>query len=481
MRCQLRTWTIGVVPSPSGRQLRDYLSGLSREQLVDRLLALAERDEVALTTLRAEVATAAGELDLVTFRKELTARLRIAGYVDWRGAAGYAERVHGLLDMLEALVAAGRAADVVVLAEHAMARLDTALGRIDDSNGDMAEVLERLADIHFTACIAARPDPKRLGVRLVEIALKGNREWFLDGPERYGAVLGEDGIAAYRVRLEREWDALPPLPPSTSSVFGSFDGRRFTVTRLRESLARANGDVDELVSVLAKDLSSPHRFCLIAEELECAGRERDALSWLERGVHAFAPVANAQLREQLTRAYVRDGQVEDAVALAGRAFAAEPRASTYGELRRAASGQPGWGKRRSAALARLRDPTGPAAYLSRDRSDAVRAQLEEGEIEGAWADAVGGGCHPRLWHHLADARREGHPDDSIEVYRRLLDQVLEHATPTAYRDAVALLRAIRATLAVHAREAEFGDHVERVREAHRRRPKLLGLFADEGW
>jgi hypothetical protein len=62
----------------SDERLHAYLSGLTREQLVARLLALAERDEVALTALRAEEAAVSGAFDLAAFRKELTARIRIS-------------------------------------------------------------------------------------------------------------------------------------------------------------------------------------------------------------------------------------------------------------------------------------------------------------------------------------------------------------------------------------------------------------------
>src|SRR5438876_62944 len=50
------------------------------DELVRRLVKLAERDEVALTALRAEAAAAAGTFDLAAFRKELTSRLRVSGY-----------------------------------------------------------------------------------------------------------------------------------------------------------------------------------------------------------------------------------------------------------------------------------------------------------------------------------------------------------------------------------------------------------------
>jgi hypothetical protein len=62
----------------------DFVHGLDRHDLERRLLALAARDEVAQTALRAEAAAAAGTFDLAAFRKELTARLRVSGFLDRR-------------------------------------------------------------------------------------------------------------------------------------------------------------------------------------------------------------------------------------------------------------------------------------------------------------------------------------------------------------------------------------------------------------
>lgn len=64
------------------------------------------------------------------------------------------------------------------------------------------------------------------------------------------------------------------------------------------------------------------------------------------------------------------------------------------------------------------------------------------------------------------------------MYRRLLDRIVEQTDVRAYREAVGLLREIRATLAACAREPEFAPEVERVREANRRRPKLVSLIAE---
>jgi hypothetical protein len=62
-----------------------------------------------------------------------------------------------------------------------------------------------------------------------------------------------------------------------------------------ESLARAEGDVDALVAVLARDRSSLHRFQEIAETLLAAGRTGEATEWAEHGLAAFDDRADPQL------------------------------------------------------------------------------------------------------------------------------------------------------------------------------------------
>src|SRR5207247_1545883 len=156
---------------------------------------------------------------------------------------------------------------------------------------------------------------------------------------------------------------------------------RFRITYLKESLARAAGSIDELVAVMAHDLSSAHQFDRIATELEAAGRERDGLTWLERGLAAFGPNTDPRLRDHLIDAYLRDGQVEDAVALAERVFDSHATAGIYAVLKQTTLAAGAWDTRRPLALARLRDR--PGGHYPQSANEAVTVQLEEGDLEGA--------------------------------------------------------------------------------------------------
>src|SRR5690606_9696335 len=88
----------------------------------------------------------------------------------------------------------------------------------------------------------------------------------------------------YRRLAETEWAKLPALPPGSPRTF---DGPRFRVTAIMESLARASGDIDALVAIKARDLSHAYDFLTIAQLLHEAKRPDEALDWAERGLKAF--------------------------------------------------------------------------------------------------------------------------------------------------------------------------------------------------
>jgi uncharacterized Zn finger protein len=108
----------------------------------------------------------------------------------------------------------------------------------------------------------------------------------------------------------------------------------------------------------------------------------------------------------------------------------------------------------------------------------VTVQIEEGDLEGAWNDAVDGGCSDSLWRQLADAARETRPDDAVAVYRRLVDTKLEGTQH--YREAVELLKVWRETLAAIDRESELTFDLRRIRDENRRRRKLIELLDKAG-
>lgn len=67
---------------------------------------------------------------------------------------------------MEELLYEGYGEAVIDLAEHALVRVEEALGSIDDSDGNMGVILVRLQEIHLKACEPARPFKQALRLRL---------------------------------------------------------------------------------------------------------------------------------------------------------------------------------------------------------------------------------------------------------------------------------------------------------------------------
>jgi hypothetical protein len=80
-----------------------------------------------------------------------------------------------------------------------------------------------------------------------------------------------------------------------------------------EALARATGDVDELVAIKSRDLSVAYHFLEIAQVCLDVGRDDEALDWAERGVRAFPIATDARLREFLADLYHRRSRHDDAM------------------------------------------------------------------------------------------------------------------------------------------------------------------------
>ena len=145
-------------------QLREYLQTLSEDALRDWLLEAADRDrgirDKLLFSAKAKAGTGASSLKSLV--RQAT---RISGYVDWREAGGYADRLADLAQMLDERITDGDPKLIEVI-EQAIAQAEPALGQIDDSNGSVMPAIMQLREVHERACNVLNPDPMALAERL---------------------------------------------------------------------------------------------------------------------------------------------------------------------------------------------------------------------------------------------------------------------------------------------------------------------------
>lgn len=467
--------------------LRSFLEGLEKGRLVDLVLERAEDDEFLRGRLLLDAAKAQGaRIDLREYRRAIENVIDVGGYIDYHAMYDYSRGIEEVIDSIGELLEAGHAPEVVELCEHALALLEDALGSVDDSDGYLGGIKERVCDLHRAACVAARPDPEALAARLFEWELHSDWETFYGAAATYADVLGEKGLAVYRRLAEEVWSRVPLIGPGEEREFSTF---RFNITHITETLAELSEDLDALVAVKAHDLSSAYSFVEIAELYRKAGRHDEALAWAERGVAAYPERTDVRLREVLADEYHRRGRHDEAMALMWSAFTDRPTLDSYERLRGHAERAGDWDAWRAKALGLMRPATGaardgrqPARWgPPADRSELVTVFLWEGDVDAAWQEAVEGGCSIQLWMELAARREASHPDEVLPLYQQHVERVIGRKNNQAYEEAVRLLRKVQELMSRLGRGEEFATYLASVRAAHRPKRNLMKLLDRAGW
>lgn len=471
--------------------VRGYLEGLDQQALVELVMERAAEDDSFDARLRMEAARAtAGPPQLGVFRHAIDEAFEVDGYVDYREMYDYTTTIHSVLDSLQDLLDDGHADAVITLAEYAVDRAEDALGYVDDSDGSMSGIAERLQDLHLAACEAARPDPVALARTLFDRERhSGDVDVFYGAAASYADVLGAEGLAEYRRLAQAEWDDLPALGPDHEER--RWSSKRFRITRIMETLADLAGDVDGVVEVLARDQSSAYQFVRIVEVLREAKRYDDALAWAEKGL-ALHGGSDSRLVNAAAEEYHRAGRGADAVRVAWEAYDRAPGLGTYRQLSEQAQRAGLWPAWHDQALgllraritnrrtsARGRDTRWPAP--GPDTSTLVEVLLFEGDVEQAWAEASDAGCRRDLWLELARRREAEHPLDAIPIWQQEVERQIAVKKNHAYAEAVQLIARVGRLLEAAGRAEDFTPYVTGLRATHKPKRNLMKLLDQRGW
>jgi hypothetical protein len=259
--------------------------------------------------------------DISSLKSVVRQATKVSGFVDWREVGDYANRLGDLAKILDQRIGDGNP-KLVELLEDAIAQAENSLGQIDDSNGEVMPVIMQLREVHERACNHLEPDPVALAERLFRFQTTGDWDTFHSVLPDYERALGESGLARYRQLVEAAWKRLPALGPKNFRTH--FDSDRYRVEHAMEELTALSGDIDGLVTVKARNLSSPHAFLEVAEFLQRHGRNDEALKWAENGIAAFPDERLDDLGKFCIVEYLRRGDAQRVESLAWQRFLRQP-------------------------------------------------------------------------------------------------------------------------------------------------------------
>jgi uncharacterized Zn finger protein len=164
-------------------EVTGHLATLERGRLEGLVLDAAGSDWRLRERLLTEVSASRGDApDLERWRDRIDVPFApFDDFVGYQEASAWAAEVGEVIDALAELCDAGQPDAAAVLAEHAHRRADEAIQYVDDSDGRLTDISERLSELHLRGCREGSSDPVELAHRLVE--LRGE----LDGCHRSAA------------------------------------------------------------------------------------------------------------------------------------------------------------------------------------------------------------------------------------------------------------------------------------------------------
>jgi uncharacterized Zn finger protein len=312
------------------QDVRAWLLLQKKESLVDMLVEAADYDSQLSGSLMLKAAAARG-VNLVTYKKVLDQAIGIDGFIDYHEMYEYWRGADLAIDGIEELLNTGRAAAVVELSEYALRCLEGAMNNAMD-DGEMGMLQHRLEGMHLEACRKAKPDPEALAERLFDWELTGEWGTFWDAGNTHARVLGKNGMRRYRELAEAEWGNVKPLQSGENTP--DKYGKRSRITHIMESLACQSGDIEALVAVKSRDLSSSYDFFKIAEVYQKAREGNKALEWAEKGIQIFGKKAGSRLQDLLAELYHRRKRHDEAMSLIWLQFEKRPCLVAYQHLKK---------------------------------------------------------------------------------------------------------------------------------------------------
>jgi uncharacterized Zn finger protein len=467
---------------------RAWLDRQDKDKLVEMLLEQAAKDERLRERLLLQAAKTGGKgVNVAAIRKAIDRATHTGGFVDYGAAYDFSCGIEEAVESLNDLLKEGYAAEVIELAEHALDKVEEATLQMDDSDGNMGMILSRLQELHLEACRQAKPDPEELAERLFDWEMRAHFDTFYDAASTYAKVLGEKGLAAYRRCAEAAWARVPQVGPGQKDP--EQYGRHYRITHIMEAFARQSGDIESLVAIKSRNLSSPYAFLEVAEIYRQAKQYDQALEWAERGLKAFPEHRDHRLREFLAEEYHRRKRHDEAMQLIWTEFTEGAQLPNYQQLKQHADRIGQWPAWREKALAFIRanienekkraakQPKGAWGWQlwQTDHSALVEIFLREGDVEAAWHEAQSGGCNNRLWMELARQREKDSPADVIPIYQKQVGILIDEKNNDSYAEAVKLLRKIRELMKRLQREPEFASYLTVVRTTHKPKRNFIKL------
>lgn len=455
-----------------------YLMHLGKKELADMIIERMYEDNPfrELLILKASSADVKG-FHVDAFKRLIDRTVHVSGFVHYRQMWGYASNIDQVVAELRNEIDKGYADEAIDVAEYFIEQVEEAIKYVDDSNGEMGGILCDLQELHHAACMQVKPDPEKLAKRLFHKELNAEFDVFYDASATYADVFGAKGTVVYQRLAEEAWQGIPELKPGDKDDWSS---QRFHLMRIMEGLAERENDIEKLVVVKSRNLTSAYTFLNIAEIYQRAGNRDKSLEWAENGVAYFPERTDSRLRAFLAEEYHKCGRHDEAIQLMWKEFVESPRLECYQSLCEHSSKNKTWDMWRKRAIQfvedRIQQEKKTHQYYGRYLGDSdllVRIYMWEKEFAKAWEQANKTGCNKSTWLELSKYRAKEYPLEAVKVYQSYVGHTIEQGNNGAYEEAVEYLKLIKKWMHVAGKTDFFQQYLAETLESYKRKRNFV--------
>lgn len=388
----------------------------------------------------------------------------------WNLANAHGSQMHEAVAMLQQAADDGHdPAEVFAVTQRAITSALKVIMRADDSSGIIGDACRDLLELHPVLAAKARPPVRKLVDWMMKFQFDDDCDYFTIDPVAYAPALGDDGMAAYRARLDERAASLGPRPSEEQRWSSAHSHEWFVLDWNAQRLAVFDRDVEAIITTHARD----RRGAAWLHDTAVALREIDeieaAIDWAKQAAD-FDNGHQAQKAAEYWCELLAEHRPEDVLPAHLEVFRRWPSSSTAAALYRAAGDD--WPQYRDGVLDSL-------AESPRDAVCFVQRHL--GDVSLAWQLAHTLGLRDaRTWSDLAKVYEKHDAEAVLPVYTELVEDELQVADAGNYRSAARRLKKMRKLAAGTPSAAQVDELIAGLREQHRRRPRLQQEFDRAG-
>lgn len=504
----------------AARALREYLQCLTKTELIDILVVFAEKDTMLGKYLSERQTLAAENVEEIVGEvySEIDELLEETGDI---GHPDYEIDIPDFLDIqvgLESLLDAGHPDELLDIGKELMDRYEKIADY--DEEGEIGTKISFCMDVVFEALARSSLPANEKMLYMLEIELRDNYNilnehsfWEKDFPPEKWKLFTE----SVKNKLEEAERTENPL-------YSSLWQRDYAVDRLIDALRKA-GLFEEIIPICESEAEKTGNYVRLVRVLLDTGQKEKAEEWIYRGIketREHEPENAHQFWQILLEIREEEGNWLFAAALETEEFFRSPDMASYVSVKETAKKAGKWDEVREAILGYLENGELPVSRVKTSRAKArkvenkvisilpgvlpetglleiellkkikppvldllIKIAIQEEnpqEVVHWYQELKSSGEEAEVyWHSISESEiansvKEKYPEIALEIWKGLVEKLISETKVGSYEEASAYLRKIKETLEASGKREEWEIYLSEVKEANKRKKKLLEIM-----